>query len=304
MKNDKYHEPVLVHEVLEALGLIAPLKTQARIIDATVGTGGHCLEMVKRGVNALGIEADRAMVEIAEERLKACPTPNNMIGGFCKIVYGNFRDIDRIASENGFNQVDGIIFDLGVSNLQLLSDGRGFSFSNPSAPLDMRLDKNKQGVTAADLLNGLREDQLKELFKITLKPHQTNYIVKNILLKRESRPFEKVGDFVELCAKMRVKENLHPATLPFLALRIAVNSELENLEEALFKAPALLKKGGKLLVIVFHSQERGIVLNFAKSEKNKNVLNLVSDEPIESSQEEIERNPRSRSAKLYIFKKK
>lgn len=279
----KYHEPVLVHEVLEALDLVAPLKTQARIIDATVGTGGHSLAMVKRGANVLGIEADKEMIEIAEERVKA------------KIVHGNFRDIEKIAAENGFNRVDGIIFDLGVANIQLLAKKYGLSFSDPDAPLDMRLDKDRQGVTAADLLNGLREDQLKKMFLVTLMSFQTNYIVKNILLRRENKPFQKVGDFTDLCLNMRVKGSLHPATLPFLALRIAVNSELENLKEALPKAFDLLKTGGRLLVVTFHSGEDKIVTKsfFGKSGRI-----------IFPSEIEINNNPRARSAKLYVFEKK
>jgi len=281
MKNEKYHEPVLVCEVLTALGLVAHLKTQARIIDATVGSGGHSLELVKRGVSVLGIEADGKMVKIAQERLKS------------KIVHGNFINIDKIASENEFTDIDGIIFDLGISNIQLLFTERGFSFLHEEDPIDMRLDKDSQGVAAADLLNCLREDQLKKMFSVTLMPNQVNYIVKNILLARESKPFEKVGDFVQVCKSLRVKGDLHPATLPFLALRIAVNSELENLKEALPKAFDLLKTGGKLLVITFHSGEDKIVKSFFGK----------SGRIIFPSEIEINNNPRSRSAKLYIIEK-
>ncbi|MDP3994985.1 MAG: 16S rRNA (cytosine(1402)-N(4))-methyltransferase RsmH [bacterium] len=283
MKNEKYHEPVLVCEVLTALGLVAPLNTRARIIDATVGTGGHSLELVKRGVNVLGIEADKKMVEIARERLKA------------KIVHGNFINIDKIASDNKFTNIDGVIFDLGVSNIQLLSDERGFSFLHEEALLDMRLDKDGQGVNAADLLNCLREDQLKKMFSVTLMPNQVNYIVKNILLAREIKPFRKVGDFVQICLNLKVKGSLHQATLPFLALRIAVNSELENLKEALPKAFDLLKTGGRLLVITFHSGEDKIV---TKSFFGKSGRIMFPGEI------EISNNPRARSAKLYVIEKK
>ena len=283
MKNEKYHEPVLVYEVLTALELVAPLKTQARIIDATVGTGGHSLEMVKRGANVLGIEADSEMLAISRKRIDGA-----------KLVHGNFKDIGRIAKENNFENVDGVLFDLGVSNLQLTDSQRGFSFSNPEAPLDMRVDKFVQGVMGADLLNALREDQLKKLFSVTLMPNQVNYIVKNILLARESKPFEKVGDLVQVCASLKVKGSLHPATLPFLALRIAVNSELENLKEALPKAFGLLKRGGRLLVITFHSEEDKIVKSFFGK----------SRQTIFPSEIEINNNPRSRSAKLYVVEKK
>lgn len=288
MKKSEFHQSVMVREVIENLHI----DKKGNYIDATVGTGGHSLEMVKKGADVLGIEADKEMIEIARERLKA------------KIVQGNFRNIDKIASENKFEQVDGIIFDLGVTNIQLLSQERGFSFSNPGAPLDMRLDKDNQGVTAADLLNGLREDQLKKLFSQTLRPNQINYIVKNILLRRESKPFVTVGDLMQVCSGLRVKGGLNPATLPFLALRIGVNSELENLKEALSKAMGLMKAGGRLLVIVFNSKERGVVLDFVKDGVKKDVLRLVTDEPIEPGEEEIKKNPRSRSAKLYVIEKR
>ncbi len=285
MRSGKFHQAVLVCEVIENLHIdnpASPAGRQARVIDATVGTGGHSVEMVKKGADVLGIEADKEMIEIAQERLKA------------KIVQGNFRNIDKIAADNNFTEVDGVIFDLGISNLQLLSRERGFSFSNPDAPLDMRLDKDGQGVTAADLLNGLREDQLKKLFSVTLRPNQVNYLVKNILLRRESKPFEEVGDLAKLCASLKVKESLHPATLPFLALRMAVNSELENLQEALPKAFDLLKTGRRLLVITFHSGEDKIVKSFFGK----------SGQIIFPGEIEINNNPGSRSAKLYVIEKK
>jgi 16S rRNA (cytosine1402-N4)-methyltransferase len=280
---ERVHKPVLVDEVLSYLEENAPLKNQ-KIIDATVGTAGHSLEIVKRGAELLGIETDSEMIKVAEERLAG--------QGEYKLVNGNFKDIDSIVKKEGFDQVDAVIFDLGVANPQLISPERGFSFGNPEAVLDMRMDKEKQGVTAADLLNGLREDQLKTLFSRILYRSQANYLARRIIERRQNQPFKLVEDFLSVCRELRVKPSLNPATLPFLALRMAVNSELENLEEALPKAFSLLRKGGRLLVITFHSAEEKIVRSFKK----------VGD-PIVPTEEEIRENPRSRSAKLFILEK-
>lgn len=283
MKEKKYHEPVLVREVLSQLG--AHLKDK-KVIDATLGTGGHALEIIKCGAEVLGIEADQSMLNIAKERLDG--------KGLCKIVHGNFRNIDRIAKESEFEDIDGILFDLGVSNLQLTSDVRGFSFSYPKADLDLRIDPESQGVKGSDLLNGLRPDQLAEMFKQVLDVSSSRWLAKRVVAKREESKIETVADFLALCQGLRSKPGLHPATLPFLALRIAVNTELDNLKEALPKALELLKVGGKLLVITFHSKEEEIVRNFSED--------FVG--PIKPSQEEIDKNPRSRSAELFVLTKK
>src|SRR3989344_2812181 len=154
------HTPVLVSEVLEAFGKteFAHLKRSKKIIDATVGLGGHSVALVKSGYEVLGIDSDRLMLEEASDRLrKACPAflfPNEKERPY-KLVYGNFRDIDRLAKENGFDAVFGILFDLGVSSPQLTSSDRGFSLQYPVADLDMRLDRESQSLTGSDLLNFL-----------------------------------------------------------------------------------------------------------------------------------------------------
>lgn len=291
MKEDSYHEPVLVHEVVEGLHI----DNRALIIDATVGTGGHALAITKGGAKVLGIDADRQMLEIAESRLKDTDTI---------LVQGNFRDIDEIAAEKGWAPADGILFDLGVSNLQLTSPGRGFSFGNPEAPLDMRIDKASQGLTAADLLNALREDQLRWLFEKVLWRVEARKIAKEIIRFREFSKFRTVGDFLQVCRVLKPrKPGLNPATLAFLGLRLAVNSELENLEEALAKALFLLKKGKRLLVITFHSGEQKVVLGFFRRVQREGRGKILTKDPILPRQEEIARNPRARSAKLYILEK-
>jgi len=300
MKKDDYHEPVMVQEVIEVL---APLK-EARIIDATVGTGGHTLELVKAGANVLGIDLDREMLKEAEERLEeACPTPNQNGLGSLKLTHGNFKDVDAIASREDFSEVDGVLFDLGVSNLQLMGEKRGFSFGYPEAPLDMRIDPNSEGVTASDLLNGLRADQLTVLFSKVLTPSQSRFLASRVVEQREKKPFETVQDFLRIAKRLKTKKDLNPATLPFLALRMAVNSELENLKEALPKAVGCLKKGGKILVITFHSGEEKIVLDFFHQCQEEGTGKILTSVAIRPGEDEIKKNPRARSAELWVLQK-
>ena len=282
MTDDKYHEPVMVSEVL------AHLNKKKRAIDATLGTGGHTLKLLEAGIKVLGIESDPEMLKIVRQRLEKEIEKSKAI-----LTQGNFKDIDRIAKENGFNKVDGILFDLGVSNLQLTDEERGFSFTNPNALLDMRIDKDSQEVTGATLLNVLRKDQLEEMFSRVLDSSSSRWLAKRVLEKREIEPIKKVGDFLEICEGLRGKARLNPATLPMLAVRIAVNSELENLKEALPKAYGLLDVGGKLLVITFHSGEERIVKRFSKD--------FVG--PIKPTVEEVNNNPKARSAELFVLTK-
>lgn len=281
MINGKVHETVLVEEVVSHLHI----NKLEKYIDATLGTGGHTLEIVKKGGKVLGIEADPEMLAISKQRL----------GDKATLVNGNFTNIDKVAKENNFEEVDGILLDLGVTNLHLLDDERGFSFSNsnPNTTLDMRLDRINQGVKGSDLLNVLRVDQLQKLFDTTLDRSSSRWITKKIIERRKLRPFQAVSDFLDICEELRSKKQINKATLPFLALRIAVNSELDNLREVLPKAYNLLKKEGKLLVITFHSGEERIIKEF----KKENVL-------ITPSNDEIEKNPRARSAKLRVIIKK
>jgi 16S rRNA (cytosine1402-N4)-methyltransferase len=288
----------MVREVLEKLKLTAPLKTQARYIDATLGTAGHSIEIIKRGGIVLGIDADKEMLGVARRRLKqACPSA-------FKLVNANFIKIDEIAQEAGFTKVDGILFDLGVSNLQLTSRIRGFSFGERTTPLDMRLDPKIQAVTGVDLLNSLRRDQLEALLGVVETKFLAKKLAQEIVLRRKSQPIKTVGDFLEVIQKVkRPKGKLHPATKAFLALRLAVNSELENLRMALPKAFGLLRKGGRLVVITFHSGEDSIVKHFFKQVSKNGKARLLTKKPIKPSDEEIKKNPKARSAKLRCLEK-
>src|SRR3990170_4084818 len=306
-KKQRIHKPVLVDEVISSLKVkIAHSNNQAqRFIDATLGTGGHTIEMLKRGSNVLGIDADKTLLEIAKERIKtACPSPDqDLVWGQVKLILGNFKDIYDIAEKERFLQVNGILFDLGVSNLHFTDPNRGFSFNYPKAPLDMRLDPTLQAVTAADLLNNLRYDQLIELFSEVLDKFESKRLAEAVNIKRKKMRFETVGDFLSVVRQIRKKPKLHLSTLPLLALRIAVNSELDNLKEALPSSIKLLKKGGNLAVISFHSSEDRIVKRFFKKYSNKGVGEIMTKKPIVAQAKEILLNPKARSAKLRILKK-
>lgn len=289
---DNLHESVLIKETVEALHI----EKDGKYIDATLGNAGHSLEILKSGGSVLGIEIDPKMLEIARNRLEKEK-------GHYKLVNGNFTEIDRIAKENGWERVDGILFDLGVTNLHLKDLERGFSFENPEASLDMRMNQDEQGVKGSDLLNVLREDQLRDLFEITLEPGAAKWISGRVIHSRQAKPIETVGDLLEISQGLKTgKIGLNEATLPFLALRITVNSELTNLEEVLPKAFDLLEKGGRLVVISFHSKEDVLVKNFFK-EMSRSGAKMITFKPIKAGMEELGVNRRARSAKMRVLEK-
>ena len=294
MKSD-LHESVLVAEVVESLHI----EKSKKYIDATLGNAGHTLEILKKGGDVLGIELDPKMAEISKKRIKseAIPLPR------WKIINDNFVNIDKIVEKENWKPVAGILFDLGVTNLHLKDLARGFSFGNEAAELDMRLNPDAQSVKASDLLNILREDQLINLFEITLDPGPAKWIAGRVMHSRAVKPISIVGDLLEASHGLKTgRTGLNEATLPFLALRIAVNSELTNLEEVLPKAFDLLEKGGRLVVISFHSREDAIVKNFFKEKKSEGA-EVVTFKPILAGESEINVNRKARSAKMRVLQK-
>ncbi|OGM28838.1 16S rRNA (cytosine(1402)-N(4))-methyltransferase [Candidatus Woesebacteria bacterium RIFCSPLOWO2_01_FULL_39_61] len=306
---------------MKALGLPAHLNKddsvdKPRYIDATLGLGGHSVEIIKRGGKVLGIDVDENAIKIAESKLKevlraksltgleACPTPYQDSKEFFTLVIGNFIHIDEIARSYGFTNVDGILFDLGISTPQLSSSTRGFSFQNKAATLDMRFNPKVQGVTGFDLLNSLNKRQLQELFEITLPKYISRKLAGEIIDRRRQTPFKTVGDFIGVIVKtVHGKEKINIATLPFLALRIAVNSELVNLKESLPRAFSLLKPKGRLVVISFHSKEDVIVKKFYLEKESDGQAKILTQKPIIPKDTEIHRNPKSRSAKMRVLEK-
>ena len=306
-KRSRLHKPVLVDEVIEALKVrqIALLKLGVVIVDATLGLGGHSSELLKRGVEVVGIEADDEMIKIAKDVLdKACPAPNKKIRGDHTIMHGNFKNLKTLVNSVGYHDVDGVLFDLGVSSPQLTSSERGFSFTNKEAFLDMRIDRNEQNVTARDLVNVLSKAQLIEVFKLVINYKEAKSIAARIVEKRQSGQILTVGQFTDIVSHtIRKKGKLDVATLPLMALRMAVNSELENLKEALPQAFDLIKKKGRIVVISFHSGEDRVVKTYFREMEDKGLGVAINKKPITPKDSEIESNPRSRSAKMRILEK-
>lgn len=289
-----YHQSVFLKEVIGFLK-VAPGK---KYIDATLGGGGHSAAIREHGGYVLGIDYDPRTVALTKINLAA---KLKIKDEKLKIVEGNFKDIDEIAKKNGFEKVDGILFDLGMSSWQLEHSGRGFSFRKDE-PLDMRFNPAQQKVAAADLINCLSKKELYELFfqfgQEVLAKKFADFIVR----ERRIKAIRTTADLVAVIQKATRGERgrLHPATKVFLALRLAVNDELENLRIALLKAWELLSTDGRLAVISFQSLEDRIV---KREFLRLNKKGILTKKPLRPSHSEILRNPRARSAKLRVLEK-
>jgi len=307
MNSNFYHLPVLLEEVLAGLDI----KPDGIYIDGTCGGAGHSREIAKRlsGGTLLGIDRDPDAVLAASERLAPY--------GFTA-ARGNYSDIRDIARENGIEAADGILLDLGVSSHQLDTEERGFSYHG-NAPLDMRM--SREGQTAADLVNTLEESELARILFEYGEEKFSRRIAGEIVRRRTEKLIETTGELADIIGDSipaKFKRDKNPCRKTFQALRIAVNCEFEHLDRGLDEAFELLKPGGKLCVITFHSIEDRIVKQrFAsfckgcicppdfpqcvcgKTPRGK----LVNRKPAEASPEELEKNPRSRSAKLRVIEK-
>lgn len=295
---------MLFQAVLSAL---AP-QPGGRFIDATVGAGGHAaglLAATTPGGRLLGLDRDPAALAVARQRLSA-------YGERVRLVQASFADLATIARTYEFAPVDGILFDLGLSSLQLADPKRGFSFQ-AEGPLDMRFDPT-QDLTAADLVNNLSMNDLAELLYQYGEERESHRIARAIVQARPIRSTRQLAEVVARAIGGR-RGRTHPATRTFQALRIAVNDELGQLEAALPQAVALLRPGGRLAVITFHSLEDRIVKAFMRRESRDCIcppglpvcvcghtasLRLITRKPITPSAEKVQTNPRSRSAKLRV----
>lgn len=263
-------------------------------LDCTLGSAGHTLEILKRGGLVYGLDIDPLAIKRSKERVfKACPN------AFFKVKQANFSQLATVAQEFGLTAVSGILLDLGLSSEQLADPDRGFSF-NLDAPLDMRASPDYQ-VTAADLVNGLNKGELYELFAKLGEEQHALSIADHIVRSRLGKPITTAKQLAKLVTRtVKFRGKIHPATKVFQALRIAVNDELNNLKAVLPQAVALLKTGGRLAVISFHSLEDRIVKQFFK---NNPQLTILTTKPIIASDEEIKANLRSRSAKIRVAEK-
>lgn len=298
------HKPVLLTEVLAALE-VQPGK---RYVDCTLSAGGHAraiLEKSQPDGRLLGIDADPEATK--EARTNLANYAESVI-----IVNENFINLEAICKENDFLPVHGFLFDLGISSLQIEHPERGFSFQHDGS-LDMRFSP-EQELTAADILNLLNEDKLAELIFNYGEERHSRQIAKQIILHRPIDSTLELANIIEHALGGR-RSKIHPATRTFMALRIAVNRELENLATALKQADRCLDHQGRLVVISYHSLEDRIVKQFMKQEStgclcppqalncecgHKPTLKLISKKVIIPSQNEIAYNPRSRSAKLRV----
>ena len=291
---EERHVPVLRREVLEYLDI----RRGDCIVDCTLGLGGHALGILER-IGAQGkliaIDCDRQSLECARARLSAYAPQ-------IEFVHENFRQLDNILKTLRIESVDGILFDLGVSGFQLDNPKRGFSFQN-DGPLDMRLNQESM-ISAYDLINSLSEKELCSLLKNYGEERYAKAIAKGIISKRAVHPIESSQELKELILQSVPgsyrKQKIHPATRTFQAVRIAVNQELESLGLALEKSRLSLKPSGRICVISFHSLEDRIVKNSLRLAVQSGQMKWVVKKPLIPQPEEIQANPRARSARLRV----
>ena len=295
------HIPVLLKEVMDALAV----RPGGRYVDGTLGRAGHTKEIIARGGMVLGIDRDeQAIREIGE------------VAGLTA-VRGRHGDLKEIANEKGWSEVDGILLDLGVSSPQLDEAGRGFSFLR-EGPLDMRMDRSS-GLSAADIVNTESAERLEEIFRELGEEPQARRIAKAIAKEREKRKFETTVEFADFVERVVGRRGAHhPATRVFQALRMEVNDEMGELERALEGGLELLKSGGRFAVITFESLTDRIVKRFFARHVGRMVslqqggerwdgeeprMRAVTGKAVVAAKEELDLNPRSRSAKLRAAEK-
>lgn len=301
------HIPVLLEQCLDGLDI----KPDGIYFDGTCGGAGHSREIAKRLTTGrlIGIDRDPDAVVVASERLSGLPA---------QVVRGNYSEIKQIADDLGISGADGILLDLGVSSYQLDNAERGFSYHN-DAPLDMRM--SKEGTSARDIVNEYSKEQLTKILYEYGEEKFAPRIAETIIKRRSEKPVEtttELADIVRDSIPAKFRRDKNPCKKTFQAIRIAVNCEFDHLDRALDEGFELLKHGGRFCIITFHSLEDRIVKQrFAGWCKgctcppdfpvcvcgNKPKGKLVCRKPLEASEEELEANPRSRSAKLRIIEK-
>ena len=305
------HEPVLLKECIEALNI----KPDGIYVDGTLGGAGHSYEIVKKlspkGL-LIGIDRDTEALKAAKEKLKDYTN--------VKYVHDNHDNIKQILEELQINGVDGILLDLGVSSYQLDEKNRGFSYI-ADAELDMRMDK-EQKLTAKEVLNTYSEEKLANIIWEYGEERFSRQIAKNICKAREQKKIETTGELVEIIKKsipLSKQKDGHPAKRTFQAIRIEVNNEIEPLYNTILDCIDCLNKNGRLAVLTFHSlEDRAVKKAYNEAEGKctcpsdlpycvcgaKSQGKIINKKPIEASKKEIERNTRSKSAKLRIFEKR
>ena len=301
-----HHIPVLFQPVTNLIAEHSP----RRIIDATIGGAGHARGLLERLPEAqlLGIDRDDDAIAAATENLE--PFKDR-----ATIRKGVFSDMKAIAASIGWDHADAVLMDIGVSSHQIDDPERGFSF-RMDGPLDMRMNRQEDTMTAAILLNTASQEELETIIRDYGEEFKARFIAREIAKRREKKPFETTGELNELLEKIigfKHQHGLPPATRTFQALRIAVNHELDELSDALKSALELLSPNGVLAVITFHSLEDRIVKHFFQYEAatcvcppkmpvctcgKKQTINILTRKPITADEEELKNNPRAACAKL------
>ena len=306
------HKSVLLKETVDSLCI----RPDGIYVDGTLGGGGHAFEVCRRlgpGGRLIGIDQDQDAIAAASERLAP-------FGDRAVIVRSNYRQIQDVLEGLQIGRVDGIYLDLGVSSYQLDTAERGFSYRE-DAPLDMRMDR-RNTQTAADLVNGCDESELYRIVRDYGEEKFAKNIAKHIVKARQEKPIETTGELTEIIkaaipAKMRATGG-HPAKRTFQAIRIALNHELEVLDQSIDTMIQLLNPGGRLSIITFHSLEDRIVKNRFRENENPCICppdfpvcvcgrvsrgRVITRKPILPSEEELEENKRAKSAKLRVFER-
>jgi 16S rRNA (cytosine1402-N4)-methyltransferase len=283
------HEPVMVAEVLEHL---AP-ERGGTYVDCTVGLGGHARALLEAGGSkVIGIDRDPAALVEAGALLRP-------YGERVRLVHADYRRLNEVLDEQGIDGVEGLLADLGVSSMQFDAPGRGFSFRRDE-PLDMRMDTTT-GQTAAEAIQQADERTLADVIYEFGEERQSRRIARAIEAARRQAPIATTGqlaDVVRRAIPRRGYTRIDPATRTFQAIRIWVNQELEGLDRFLAQAAQRLRPGGRMVVMSFHSLEDRVVKHTLRSLQTAGVLAIRTKRPVVSSEAEIERNPRARSAKL------
>src|SRR3989339_2175547 len=243
------HTPVLLDQAIEAL----QVKKDGLYVDATFGEGGYSEAILEKKGKVLGVDLDKEQISNFKFQI------SNL-----KLVQGNFGDIEKIARENNFFPVDGVVFDLGLSMKQISQSGRGFSYKKLNEPLDMRMSL-KTEITAMYLLNHLSEGELFEVFAKNSEEINSQKIAHEVIIKRQFKKLETVGDLVNCIDKAVGQQDNNTYKRIFQALRIQVNDEFENLKRGLIGATNVIKNDGKIAIVTFHSLEDRIVKNFSKT---------------------------------------
>lgn len=290
------HIPVLVREVVAALGP----RPDGLYLDCTVGGGGHAaaiLDAAGPSSRLVGVDRDPEAIAVARAALER-------FGDRVRLIHGDFRELPRLLSPLHLGRFDGILFDLGVSSLQIADPGRGFSFSM-EGPLDMRMDRHGGGLTARGLLHALPEERLARIIREYGEERWARQIARGIVRARGHGSLETTQELATVVSRAIPRRlwprRIHPATRTFQAIRIAVNQELEGLEEALEAAIDLLKVGGRICVIAFHSLEDRVVKHLFRRLAVPGAVpgvRILTRRPVTPSAEETGMNPRARSAKL------